>query len=355
MCLIAWNWQPESATPLLLLANRDEFYARPAQALQWWDGGRILAGKDLQAGGTWMGLTRTGRLAALTNYRDFSSASSPHALRGDAPSRGELVTAFLNSDLPALAFLQRLAGRADRYSPFNLLVFDGTHLLGLQSRGAQIVEMQPGIGAVSNADFHSPWPKLTWLSDQLENHVNGGPSTSAGRNGAHGGALEGAAGEADGPAGDPANDQAGDQAGDHAGDHAGYGVNVESLLSLLKNEAIAPDDALPQTGLPLARERALSAAFITSPEYGTRACSVVRIARTHAQFVERCFDSNGLLATQEYAFSLSPAWAGAKASAKPGAIAGSMAGVVAGSVAESKAVSMANSRAASNGEHDNIR
>ena len=317
MCLIAWNWQPESDTPLLLLANRDEFYARPAQALQWWDGGCILAGKDLQAGGTWMGLTRTGRLAALTNYRDFSSASSPHALRGDAPSRGELVTAFLNSDLPALAFLQRLAGRAARYSPFNLLVFDGTHLLGLQSRGARIVEMQPGIGAVSNADFHSPWPKLTWLSDQLENHVNGGTSTSAGCNGAH-------------------------------------GANVESLLSLLKNEAIAPDEALPQTGLPLARERALSAAFITSPEYGTRACSVVRIARTHAQFVERCFDSNGLLATQEYAFSLSPARAGAQVIAKPGAIAESMAGVVAGSVAESKAVSMANSRAASNGEHDNI-
>ena len=322
MCLIAWNWQPESATPLLLLANRDEFYARPAQALQWWDGGCILAGKDLQAGGTWMGLTRTGRLAALTNYRDFSSASSPHALRADAPSRGELVTAFLNSDLPALAFLQRLAGRAARYSPFNLLVFDGTHLLGLQSRGAQIVEMQPGIGAVSNADFHSPWPKLTWLSDQLENHVNGGTSTSAGCNGAH-------------------------------------GANVESLLSLLKNEAIAPDEALPQTGLPLARERALSAAFITSPEYGTRACSVVRIARTHAHFVERCFDSNGLLATQEYAFSLGPARAGAKASAKkPGAIADSMAGVVAGSVAQSKAestaVSMANSRASSNGDHDNI-
>ena len=351
MCLIAWNWQPESATPLLLLANRDEFYARPAQALQWWDGGCILAGKDLQAGGTWMGLTRTGRLAALTNYRDFSSASNPHALRGDAPSRGELVTAFLNSDMPALAFLQRLAGRAARYSPFNLLVFDGTHLLGLQSRGAQIVEMQPGIGAVSNADFHSPWPKLTWLSDQLENHVNGGTSTSAGCNGAHDGTLEDAAGEADDQAGDPANDQANDQ----AGDEAGYGANVETLLSLLKNEAIAPDEALPQTGLPLARERALSAAFITSPEYGTRACSVVRIARTHAHFVERSFDSNGLLATQEYAFSLSPAGAAAKVSATPDAIAGSMAGVVAGSVAESTAVSMANSRASSNGDHDNIR
>ena len=264
MCLIAWNWQPASATPLLLVANRDEFYARPAQALQWWDSGQILAGKDLQAGGTWMGLTRTGRLAALTNYRDFSSAANPRTLRTDVPSRGELVTEFLNSDLSASEFLQRLAGRAERYNPFNLLVFDGGQLVGLQSRGAQVVVMQPGIGAVSNADFHSPWPKLTWLKDALQTHVKSNRTS-------------------------------------HDTDD---GVDAEALLSILKNDAIAPDDALPQTGLPLARERALSAAFIISPDYGTRASSVVRIGRTQAEFVERSFDAQGDLGTQRHSFLL---------------------------------------------------
>ena len=274
MCLMAWNWQPASAMPLLLVANRDEFYARPSQPLQWWDNGNILAGKDLQAGGTWLGLTRNGRLAALTNYRDFSIASNPAMQRADAPSRGGLVTEFLGSALDSRAFLQRLAGRAHQYNPFNLLVFDGEQLLGLQSRRAEVVEMQPGVGAVSNADFHSPWPKLMWLKGELENHVNGGTREDAGNNGAHS---------------DDAN-----------------GVDGEALFSMLKNQTIAPDDALPQTGLPLARERALSAAFISSPDYGTRACSVVKIARTQAQFEERTFDAAGLVATQKHAFSINP-------------------------------------------------
>ena len=262
---MAWNWQPETATPLLLVANRDEFYARPARPLHWWDDGNILAGKDLQAGGTWMGLTRTGRFAALTNYRDFSPAAGSQAPSAGLPSRGALVTEFLNSDLPALAFLQRLAGRAKRYNPFNLLVFDGVQLQGLQSRDAAIVEMQPGMGAVSNADFHSPWPKLTWLRDELGNHVS---------------------------------------AGDGAGDVDC--LNVEALFSILKNQTTAPDSLLPRTGLPLARERALSAAFITSPDYGTRACSVVQIARGRAWFAERTFNAEGLVTTQQQAFSFNP-------------------------------------------------
>lgn len=266
MCLIAWNWQPASATPLLLLANRDEFYARPAERLHWWAGGNILAGKDLQAGGTWMGLTRTGRLAALTNYRNFAGATIPQALNASAPSRGELVTEFLNSQLPAHEFLQQLSRRAGHYSAFNLLVFDGNHLLGLQSRDAKVVAMQPGFGAVSNADFHSPWPKLTWLRNQLETHVGRSETGSDGSGDAH----------------------------------------PEALLSILENESIAPDDALPQTGLPLARERALSAAFIRSPDYGTRACSVIQITRRQARFTERSFDAAGLVSTQNHAFALHP-------------------------------------------------
>jgi uncharacterized protein with NRDE domain len=115
MCLIAWNWQPHSATPLLLLSNRDEFYARAAEPLHWWDNTasqtQVLAGKDLQAGGTWLGVSRSGRLAALTNYR------TTEPTRTDTPSRGELVAQFLQEDMPADAFLQQLAHNAAHYNP----------------------------------------------------------------------------------------------------------------------------------------------------------------------------------------------------------------------------------------------
>ena len=112
MCLIAWHWQPGSDTPLRLLANRDEFYARPTLPLHWWDNGLVLAGKDLQGGGTWLGVSRTGRLAALTNYR----TALPQRL--NTPSRGELVANFLTSHLSAADYLQQIFRRS-LYYPAN--------------------------------------------------------------------------------------------------------------------------------------------------------------------------------------------------------------------------------------------
>jgi uncharacterized protein with NRDE domain len=249
MCLIAWNWQPASETPLLLLANRDEFYARPAAQLHWWPGNRILAGRDLQGGGTWLGMSRTGRLAALTNYR------SPEPLRADSPSRGELVAEFLNHDECAGSFLEQLARRAQDYNPFNLLVFDGKSLLGLQSRGARLIEMEHGVGAVSNADFHTPWPKLSRLQDRLQLQL--------------------------------------DQ----------DALNSEVLLTLLHDRNVAHASTLPHTGISLELERLLSATFITSLGYGTRACSVARIHKTHAEFTEQSYDFNGLVGQQHEQFA----------------------------------------------------
>jgi uncharacterized protein with NRDE domain len=248
MCLIAWNWQPASDTPLLLLANRDEFYARPAAPLHWWPGDRILAGKDLQAGGTWLGTSRSGRLAALTNYR------AAGALRADSPSRGELVADFLESDSGAGPFLHRLAGRAQDYNPFNLLVFDGSKLLGLQSRDGRIVEMEPGVGAVSNADFHTPWPKLARLRARLQMQWDQGAPKS------------------------------------------------EDLLALLHDPSTAHDADLPSTGIPLELERLLSATFIRSPNYGTRACSLIRVHQAHAEFTEQSYDFSGLIGQQHQLF-----------------------------------------------------
>ncbi|MGB4359368.1 MAG: NRDE family protein, partial [Rhodoferax sp.] len=226
-------------------ANRDEFYARPTAALHWWPDGGVLAGRDLQAGGTWLGVSRSGRLAALTNHRD------PANVRADAPSRGELVSGFLQTDSSAGDYLGALAGRAADYNPFNLLVFDGTRLMGLESRHAKVMALQPGIGAVSNADFLTPWPKLSRLSEGLQTLL----------------------------------------AQAHPGD--------AELLALLHNPAPAADIDLPATGISIELERALSAAFVALPDYGTRACSVVRFEHDILQFLEQRFDAGGVTHTEK--------------------------------------------------------
>ena len=249
MCLIAWDWQPTSTTPLLLIANRDEYYARPTQALHWWDDGKTLAGRDLQAGGTWLGLSRNGRVAALTNHRDLN------ALRTDAPSRGELVTAFLQGDVTAPDYLTALARHAADYNPFNLLVFDGARFMGLESRHARVFVIEPGVGAVSNADFQTAWPKLTKLAHKLQALIDQGQASDA------------------------------------------------QLLTLLSDRRCAEDSELPNTGVSLQFERALSATFVAIPGYGTRACSVVRVAQHSTQFLEQGFDAQGSLGVQQLSFT----------------------------------------------------
>ena len=254
MCLIAWNWQPASATPLVLLSNRDEFYDRPALALHWWPkapgGACVLAGKDQQAGGTWLGLSRSGRLAALTNYRSGDPA------RANAPSRGELVAGFVQGDMTAAHYLQSLALHTQDYNPFNLLVFDGEHLLGLESRGSRMITLPEGIGALSNADFQTPWPKLMRLKERLQ-----GPTP---------------------------HDE----------------VDTARLLKLMQDTTLAADADLPRTGVPLELERALSAIFIATPGYGTRACSVVHLHRDRASFTEQRFGVTGLMGTEKQIFAI---------------------------------------------------
>lgn len=252
MCLLTWNWQPNSATPLLLLSNRDEFYARPAVAVHWWDtkhnGTQMLAGRDQQGGGTWLGVSRSGRLAALTNFR------SPTSVRTNTPSRGELVTAFLQDDIAADDYLQQLALHTQDYNPFNLLVFDGHHLMGLESRARNVLRFKPGLGAVSNADFLTPWPKLTQLSEQLQTHIKQTSTTH------------------------------------------------QALLPLLYDRTVAADVALPHTGFSQETERELSAIFVATTDYGTRACSVISIHHTHVEFTERCFGAMGFINETQHQF-----------------------------------------------------
>jgi uncharacterized protein with NRDE domain len=255
MCLIAWNWQPDSPTPLLVLSNRDEYYARPARTLRQWpaaaNGARILAGQDMQAGGTWLGVTLGGRFAAITNYRTSEQQ------RVGVASRGELVASFLQSDLDTKGFLEWLSKHAQNYNPFNLLVCDGAHLMGFESRSARTLVLQPGIGALSNAEFETPWPKLTQLKAKLKAQV-------------------------------------------------GFNTTDNySLVRLLHDTTIANDNELPTTGVPLKIEQALSATFVNTPGYGTRACSVVHMHRTHTEFYEEIFDESGMVGTSTYQFSRS--------------------------------------------------
>lgn len=237
MCLIAWNWQPGKG--LLLLANRDEFYARPTLPLHRWPDADLLAGKDLQGGGTWLGLGRGGRLAALTNVRD------PRQFRADAPTRGTLVVDFLRGAMSGPAYLAQLAPHAPAFNPFNLLLFDGERLLGFESQGARTITLSAGVNAVSNARFNTPWPKLQRLAQALRQH--GMPDV----------------------------------------------VQPQDMLPLLTDTQTASDAHLPDTGVALATERALSATFIRMPEYGTRASSIVHMQGQRASFWEQGFDASG--------------------------------------------------------------
>lgn len=254
MCLITLNWQPSHPQRLVIAANRDEFYARPTLALHHWPGQGILAGQDLQAGGTWLGLSgRPGpiRMAALTNYRDVTNQ------RADAASRGHLTAAFLKSQDTAHDYLEALSAHTGRYNAFNLILFDGQQLMGFESRHRRIFALPPGITSVSNADFNTPWPKLERLRTSFEQAL----------------AADGA-----------------DEAG---GGHRNI-LLEHQLFKLLSDDRVAPDAELPQTGISLDRERVLSAAFIHTNDYGTRASSVLCVGQHSARFTERCFDTDGL-------------------------------------------------------------
>ncbi|WP_394790073.1 NRDE family protein [Rhodoferax sp.] len=255
MCLLTFEWQPDAAAPLTIAANRDEFYARPTQALHGWAAtadGQIFAGQDLQGGGTWMGVHRpSGRLAALTNYRD------PRAMREDAPTRGGIVTAFLNGRQGAAQFAAELAEYANTFNAFNLLLFDGRDLVAFESRHRRYFTPEPGVWAVSNADFNTPWPKLLRLRSAFADVLQA-------------------------------------QSPEHRPNAADISPALEhALWPLLADSGIAADAALPSTGIRLELERALSAAFICTPGYGTRASTLVRHAGQRVQIIERSFDARG--------------------------------------------------------------
>jgi uncharacterized protein with NRDE domain len=228
MCLILVAWKAHPQYPLVLAANRDEFFARPAEPAHWWPQPRILAGRDGQAGGTWLGLASDGRFAALTNYRDPGGAQRPQA-----PSRGELVPETLAAKLTASSRLQQLHERGAHYNGFNLLFSDGEQLAIYESVPDRGALLSPGVYGLSNHLLDTPWPKVMSAKAALA------------------------------------------QALAHLPDET-------PLLHLLRDQTVAPDEQLPRTGLTLEWERLVSSAFVRAPGYGTR-CSTIALIDRHGQ------------------------------------------------------------------------
>lgn len=227
MCLIVFAWQVIPGMPLIAAANRDEFYARPTAPAAWWDDHpAIYAGKDLRSGGTWMGITRDSRFAAITNIRE------PSEKRDDMPSRGALVADFLTGDASPQAYVEEVAARGRKYNGFNLLVGNREQLIWYSNGGPDDERngkpLAPGIYGLSNDSLDAPWPKVVRTKAQFSSLLC-------------------------------------------------QGAPYEAYFDMLSDTTRAPDCRLPRTGVSLEWERALSAICIESPEYGTRASTVVQL------------------------------------------------------------------------------
>ena len=236
MCLILLAWQAHPDYPLVVAANRDEFFSRRTAAADFWDDAPIvLAGRDLAAGGTWLGITRTGRFAALTNFRD------PSRNKAGAPSRGELVRRFLTGRQNAQNYLAELEAEADRYNGFNLIFGDMNGLWCFSNCGEGERQLTPGIYGLSNHLLDTPWPKVALGKSALSAALQALPEEAP-------------------------------------------------LFALLRDDRMAPDEALPRTGVSLDWERLLSAAFVRSPEYGTRSATVLLADRSdRVRFIEQTY------------------------------------------------------------------
>jgi len=234
MCLIALAWQAHPDYPLIVAANRDEFYRRPATPARFWeDSPSVLAGRDRLAGGTWMGVTRSGRFAALTNFRE------PGAVAGER-SRGLLVSTYLEGAEDPLAYAGRVAAEGAAYSGFSLLLGTPDELIVVSNRGAAPQHVTAGVHALSNHQLDTPWPKVEKARHDLQRSL---------------------------PAPSP-----------------------EKLLALLTSQAVAADELLPDTGVGLPLERMLSPLFIRSPHYGTRVSTALMLGRERIHFAEQTFD-----------------------------------------------------------------
>lgn len=283
MCLLVFSLQTHAEYPFIFAGNRDEFHGRPAVPAQFWaDRPHVLAGRDLQAGGTWLGISRDGRFATVTNYRE------PGERIVEARSRGDLVVDFLEGSEHAASYLTALQDRAHEYNGFNLILGTPGELFYFSNRNGEastrdsagrahnpgrdepaarpeavgmgtpgrIHKLEAGVYGLSNEQLDTPWPKVRRAKSLFQRVL----------------------GE--------------------------KGPDAEALLALLADRERPLDAELPATGLDREWERALSSIFIIGKEYGTRASSVVLVGHNgEVTFAERTFAPEGrLLGTETYQF-----------------------------------------------------
>lgn len=238
MCLIFFSLKTHPTYKMIVASNRDEFYNRKTAAAAYWqDHPEILGGRDLEACGTWMAMTKSGKISMLTNYRDPKNID-PHA-----PSRGQLVTDFLLQDLSPEAYLKTVESNGKRYNGFNLIVGTTEELYYYSNYRAGIVKVEPGIHGLSNHLLDTPWPKIARGKEKFN------------------AALQ------------------------------KKEITPEELFELLYDDVRADDALLPDTGLTPDREKALSSMFIKTENYGSR-CSTVVLVDHHDRvvFSERVYD-----------------------------------------------------------------
>lgn len=251
MCLINFQFHEHPNYKLIVAANRDEFYGRPTASAHFWeDEPDILAGRDLLQMGTWLGVTKQGRFAALTNFRD------PAQMEAGKVSRGAIVRDYLAGSVSSEKFLESLHNNKENYTGFNLLVGNPDELFYYSNMQGEIYEIPAGTHGLSNHLLNTPWPKVTKGKNNLKTHVMGQDK-----------------------------------------------VEVDALFTLLADEAIAEDASLPETGVGLDLERKLSPLFIKTPEYGTRSSSVLLVDRNnHFTFAERTYEHGELTKENQFTF-----------------------------------------------------
>ena len=226
MCILFFAINQHPKYPVIICANRDEFHARPTQSMHWWPNNdllttEVLAGKDLQAGGTWLGLNKKGRFSALTNFRQ------PHLFDKKKQSRGELVLQALASDDNEI--VQQLIHSSDRYNGFNLVFGQLNNLMCFDNVSQNPQVLDSGFHSLCNGALDDVWPKMALGQTKLANEIK---------------------------------------------DHT---LDIEQLFTLMKSKQQAETDQLPKTGVPLSWEQLLSSIFIISPEYGTRTTNIITL------------------------------------------------------------------------------
>jgi uncharacterized protein with NRDE domain len=238
MCLYIFAYESHSNYRLILASNRDEYYERPTEKAHFWEASpSVLAGRDMEKCGTWMGITKTGRFAAVTNYRDPSQQLS------GADSRGTLVSNFLCKDISPEDYMLEVIKKRTYYNGFNLLLADSSKFLYYNKNSASPVVLKPGIYGLSNHYLNTPWPKVKKSRQALVNYLKDHPI-----------------------------------------------VQAQSLFEILADQETAPEIELPDTGIGLEREKMLSSIFIQGTDYGTRSSTIILIDRNnHVSYQERSF------------------------------------------------------------------